>query len=1009
MSALQTLAARLTLPYRRGAEYVAVPLGADTAGVTAVLPYDFRNYRARWGQDPATPFYVIAPNVDVVGDDFELTVGYTLGGPQTATLTIPNGTRAGTGFAIPLQHGANASLRLTTLSSSPAVGIAGQLAWSVVALLGNIAKLTWLLGAEKDEIARARQDVANNRFVASAFGGGLDALGQDMRVPRFPPRPYSTDTDTIALWHLDEVPSGGPVTTIADQATPAHPGTVAGAVPGATGKYGTAFTFTGGASAITVATSTDFNLTASGGMTVEAFVSAVAPPDTNPRAIVARRANETAAGSSTTAGWSICVVNARGFNGNVLFALCDGTREVRLFADLSITDARFHHVAGIVDRARKRARLFVDGVQRATAPIDAIGAVGPSVGVAIGATGAGNNLSGVVDEVRLSRVARTTFHPVLGEDDDAYRARLQIFRRWVLPSPANLIAMINQAAPFPTDSAPYVSIEANRPIQVAQSAVRIIPASLPVGATIAYDGWAPRDETVAGTPADDAGFDPSLDLITYSNALVTSAADPGHARMQAGTGRLLDLLVAELTAGATPGSLIIDHSFDTTGPTPLHSVGRALRLRHSTLPTAALGVIAHRAGFLFVQNLGADIAVAVPAGERLAIRSAPQAGDRADVGSAFDLTIDPPVPLAGSFSWTVIAPGPATAHLVAHSADPATLKTPVASRPRVRLVTDTPGDIAVRIEYERNGRTRSGTLSLRVDPTTVADGKAIGLLGNPNPDLTSIAGQPDAGFDPSFLITHAAVANVTFGADPNAVKMQVSTRDALDALVALLAARGTAGTLNVTQAFVPAGPGVESVGRRLILGHSTLDPGVLAALASRSFDYVSRAGTAVTAIARPGSWIAIGTGTSGAPLPPFVTRGTALPLSVEPASGLAAGTYNWSTRNFASAAGNFDFTLQPTANFTPTANGPLVLVLMYVKTDTARAAPYTFEIRLKPALDVPATVIPKAQYDIIMNVLDAFHPIGVEVITDDIRSHVREIEQDPTKAFPAYSFPNFRM
>jgi hypothetical protein len=43
-----------------------------------------------------------------------------------------------------------------------------------------------------------------------------------------------------------------------------------------------------------------------------------------------------------------------------------------------------------------------------------------------------------------------------------------------------------------------------------------------------------------------------------------------------------------------------------------------------------------------------------------------------------------------------------------------------------------------------------------------------------------------------------------------------------------------------------------------------------------------------------------------------------------------------------------------------------------------------------------------------MNLLDALHPIGVEVRTGRIRKYVREIEQDPTKAFPAYSFPNFR-
>ena len=60
----------------------------------------------------------------------------------------------------------------------------------------------------------------------------------------------------------------------------------------------------------------------------------------------------------------------------------------------------------------------------------------------------------------------------------------------------------------------------------------------------------------------------------------------------------------------------------------------------------------------------------------------------------------------------------------------------------------------------------------------------------------------------------------------------------------------------------------------------------------------------------------------------------------------------------------------------------------------------------KKSFDVELNIVPFL--DIIMNVLDAFRPIGVEVRTDQIRKHVREIEQNPTKAFPAYSFPNFR-
>jgi concanavalin A-like lectin/glucanase superfamily protein len=1152
MTALETLSGRLTLPYRRGAEFVAIPLAADAAGATPFAPYDFAEYRARWGQDPTAPFYVITPRTDVTGDDLILKIAYTFGGVQTATLTIPRATRAGTGFPIPLPSGANAMLRLNSLTVAPLLGIAGRDAWDVVALLGTIAKLVWVLGAEKDALARVRQDVRNARFVKSAFAAALDALGKDMRVPRFPPRPYSIDDATIALWHLDEFISAGPVV---DQATQAHPGTVVGAIAGASGKYGTGFAFVASGSAITIAPSTDFNIATNDDATIEAFVTTDIPSDAMPRAIVVRRAAETIAGSNTP-GWSLCVVNARGFNANILFALCDGAREVRLFADLSVADGRFHHVAGIIDRTCKRARLFVDGVQRATAPIDALGAIAPPDGVRFGSTAAAtNNLSGTVDEVRISRVARATFHPALGEDDDAYRARLRIFRRWVLPTPANVIAMINEAAPFPNDLAPYVLIETNQPTQVAESPVRIVPGALAAGAAIALDGTTPQDETVAGTPADDAGFDPSLDLITYVHAGVDSTSDPGGARMQAGAGFALDALVA----AAAPGTLVLEHSFDTAGPTPLHSVGRALRLRPSTpglAAVAALGALAHRAGFAFVRNLGPDLAVAVPPGERLAIRSAPAALQRADVGSEFDLTIDPPVPVGGTFSWTIVTPGPAHAHFIAHSADPpllqtlttsaptaaanATLhfaavpatimrgmaiadlttgsvipagstvvsttattvvmsnnataagvggndtiqfrdRTPVVSRPRVRLVTDSPGDLAVRVEYGRSRRTRSGTLALHIDPTTLADGHGLDTIGNLDPDPTAIVGTPDPGFDATYLLTYPAQPTIDFGADPNNRKMQVVARDALDALVGLLAARGTPGRLRVTQAFVPGGPGVESVGRRLILGHETLDPGVLGALASRFFDYVTRAGASVTAFVRSDTWIAIGDAATAAPVPAEIVLGTTLNLAVVPrtigtltttgptaaatatlqfaavpgtilpgmavadlttAAAIPAGTtvvsttattvvmsqtaagagvatgdviqfgtsiYNWSTRAIGAGAGSFDTLVRPTARFTPSKLGPLVLALTHVARDDSLAAPYTFEIRLKPALDVPGTFIPKEQYDIIMNVLDAFHPIGVEVRTDHIRKHVREIEQDPTKAFPAYSFPNFRL
>src|SRR5215475_2512802 len=283
MSALDTLIPRWTLPYRRGAEFMTVPLGADAAGATQIGPYDFREYRALWGEDPRNPAYVIVTRDDLVGDDYTLTLNYSLNAQSSiVTVTAPNGSRAGTGFCVPIPIGADSSLRLTALTVAPKLPGAAKDAWDIIALLGNTAKLTWILSTGKDELATVRSDVRNMRFVDRAFAAGLDSLGADMRVPRFPPRPYSPDDETIGLWHLDELPNGGSVTQVIDQSPSGHNGTVNGAPTGA---------------AIVVSASPDFNIGPTAEATIEAFVAAVAPTDNFPRAVVARRSAETPTGS----------------------------------------------------------------------------------------------------------------------------------------------------------------------------------------------------------------------------------------------------------------------------------------------------------------------------------------------------------------------------------------------------------------------------------------------------------------------------------------------------------------------------------------------------------------------------------------------------------------------------------------------------------------------------------------------------------------------------------------
>jgi len=102
--------------------------------------------------------------------------------------------------------------------------------------------------------------------------------------------------------------------------------------------------------------------------------------------------------------------------------------------------------------------------------------------------------------------------------------------------------------------------------------------------------------------------------------------------------------------------------------------------------------------------------------------------------------------------------------------------------------------------------------------------------------------------------------------------------------------------------------------------------------------------------------------------------------------------------------------LSSSAGHTVIARGaePGAVVLRALGSRPGRTAPYEFELRLVPALDVPSTVIRKDQYDIVMNVLNSLHPIGVQIRTDNVRAHVVEVAEGLAEALPGYTFPPFR-
>ena len=121
--------------------------------------------------------------------------------------------------------------------------------------------------------------------------------------------------------------------------------------------------------------------------------------------------------------------------------------------------------------------------------------------------------------------------------------------------------------------------------------------------------------------------------------------------------------------------------------------------------------------------------------------------------------------------------------------------------------------------------------------------------------------------------------------------------------------------------------------------------------------------------------------------------------------------FTWNLNRIGLGNGSFDFVLRPKATFTPRQPGLLDLNINYFENDPSGSStlPYTFEIRLKPALEAANAIIPKHQYDLIMNILNYFHPIGVEVLTANIRKHVVELDQDPLRAFPFYTYPDFQV
>jgi YVTN family beta-propeller protein len=893
-AAVDRMAGRLTVPFQRGADRLALPLapGADATRAT-VGTYDFAEHRARFDDEP-DPRYVVTALQDVPVAT-SLNVDYEVPqetGPPTAgsvTLQVPAGTLAGMSMVLHLGGDEGPAARLRSLAMDPPppageVGAAGR--WGVTALLGNLARLLWVVSWERDSLAAYLDQVRTQSRLTQAVGQTLDLIGFDLGVPRFPPLPYVFEEDAVALYHLED-DEGAPVQdAMALYGGAGHPSVSVSARAEAVGRFGRGFAFEDPAAEIVVADHPELGVDAATSFTVECFVQPAGGRWEG--AVLSKHADPS---DPTRPGWAVSVGEfGRGIPRSVRFLVSDGQHPVTLFADLTLATAHFAHLAGVIDRGAAQARLYVDRTIVASASLAGVtGAPANAEPVRIGRAGAGPaaTFQGAVDEVRLSRAARDRFHPVLGEGDDSYRRRLRIFRRWTLPTPASLQEALNDLVGKVQDVAdPLVVEDTDSTLVEGSHPLTILPVELLADEAIDDLGRRGVPEADAsGSAADDDGFDPALladasdpraDFPTPSGG---SAADPGRLRVSARRAlrALLDLLQAEGVAGR----LQVRAGFDPAAA-DLRAVGRALVMAHPNLRPGRLAALAQRAGFSFALHRGdqADVYASVRSTETVEIAVAssgtatPENGFDLLVGQTLALEAAPRPPLGVVVRWFTVACGEGRAEV----ADPSDL-------PAVVLTATHPGELAVGVQVSRGGRSFTATRRFRVGIPLLAAGQSISAAGALLVD-ESVAAAPDDAFDPSHLV-NVSDPRLSFAPGPNTRRMQPVLAARLLALLDLL----PGGQPLATAAWDPAGTGPEAVGRALTLerGTATVPLGRLGALAhAAGFTYVARVGTRLRLLQAPGELVTI----SG---PDRLDEGEERTLTLSPradarAAALAAGS-----------------------------------------------------------------------------------------------------------------------
>jgi hypothetical protein len=271
-----------------------------------------------------------------------------------------------------------------------------------------------------------------------------------------------------------------------------------------------------------------------------------------------------------------------------------------------------------------------------------------------------------------------------------------------------------------------------------------------------------------------------------------------------------------------------------------------------------------------------------------------------------------------------------------------------------------------------------------------------------------VVGKPEPGFDPAYLLTHDD-PRVTYGPAPTDHQMQRGIAGNLDDLLDQLEDEGLTDPLSLLAAYDPApgDPTLANHGRLLRLRHPVLSTDELAVRAHRvGFGYVENDSTAVVVAAEASDPV----GVYG---PDEVTVGDRVSLRVDPLPATigAATRLGWSSGPLTSAAADVTSGIGLTTTTDPSVavvgQLPGVFWVQATLRSAGDAGPYAFAVRLRPEL--AGARLPLDDYYLLMNALNSLHPIGVEVLTESIRSAVVELDSSPDGLDPSFTYPAFRV